>query len=473
MKILAPDTEQLAILAMLEHRKTRGRTKLLAELRPEDFGTDEGREIRKRIGILVRKNHDVDGFSVSEFREDPALSDESVEFLEVGDDLVRKAARLPAKRAKAVVAKLHELRKIRSLYAGVKEVADLCSEDYQEDTFKRAEEALLDTVQAIREDRSKKVLHLGSRRTAADVKDWLRGKLKKREGQFVSTGLRHLDQHIRGWDRGSLVVMSAPRGGGKTAMLLQMAVEQFRQGYNVGIASLEMEEDQLTDRLIANVTDTKYSQVRLREHGESQEGQEEKSRIANAWRDFEMKVSREHGNVFSVWELKDPNYKPANLELDMGQMGYDIIFVDYLSLFSSGRNEMWVAQKEHGRYLKQLAGRIRPKTVIVLLTQLSDRERVKYGTGPEEDADYWLWWRYGDEESESGVVDLRLDKARHARRGVIPARFALDRMQLRTTGGLKTAMSSYTENQQKRGGPRRDGKKQKGGYSKKPPWVRK
>lgn len=91
--------------------------------------------------------------------------------------------------------------------------------------------------------------------------------------------------------------------------------------------------------------------------------------------------------------------------------------------------------------------------IVVLLTQLSDEERVKYGKAIEENTDYWIWWRWReDEEQETGDVELKLAKARHTSPRKFPAKFMLDRMKIETQGLLPYAGSSG-EGEQGKGGP--------------------
>lgn len=427
MQTAPVNAEKRALLTILEHPRQAARKRLLAELRPDDFGTEEGTEVYNRM--LVLKRHAKDLGDVTSFVEDPTLSEDAQEFLTASPQQKRNVRALKPTQLRRIIDILHDHRKGRALYTGTQKVAELCTGDYTPTTFQEAEEAILKTLEAIREDRSKKLVQLGQGRTQAEIMEFVEKRLERQKDLFIPTGLTHLDAHTGGFQRGDLVVMSATRGGGKTAMLLQMAINQFRAGYNVGIASLEMNTESLFTRLMANVTDMPFFQMRQRYFNK-----EERRKIVRRWLRFEYETAQKHGNRFTPWDIKDPRYTPENLELDLGPFGYDVIYIDYLSLFSRERQDMWAAQKDHSRYLKHLCGRLNPKPVIVLLTQLSKEERVKYGTGPEEDADWWLWWRYGEEEAANGQVELRLDKARAGQRGLIPAKFELSKMQIHTVG---------------------------------------
>lgn len=123
------------------------------------------------------------------------------------------------------------------------------------------------------------------------------------------------------------------------------------------------------------------------------------------------------------------------LESYLAPFMYDVILVDYVTLFHSAGEDTWKMQLEYSKYLKAMAKRL--GCVVVLLTQLSDEERVKYGKAIEENTDYWLWWRWReDEEQETGDVELKLAKARHTSPRKFPAKFMLDRMKIETEGLL-------------------------------------
>ena len=434
MKLAPIKAEQRCLVVLLQN-KGKIRNYILRETRIDDFGSEEGIRIRTRIDTLIQNGRELGDTKL--FRDDPTLSDDAREFLNVGPNYLKQAGRIQLKAVKRLVSILHDYRKSRALYQTAQEITELCTKQFDENTFLNAEAALLEGVKAIREDRTKKLTHAGRMRSTKQAMRWFRQFMKPRPDQFLSTGLPALDQHMGGYQRGDLVVISAPRGGGKTALLLQCAISQFRVGLNVGIASLEMEENHLWERVVANVCEEKFWNVRARNI--------KKPGVRSMWRkwwQFERATAKRYNNMFTPWDIKDPEYMPANIELDLGPFGYDVIYVDYISLFGTGKHrDMWRAQKDHSRHLKSLASRL--NCVMVVLTQLSKDERVKYGTGPEEDADYWLWWRYGDDEVSTSDVELRLDKARHAQRCILPAKFDMPKMTIKTQGAKKPSMSTY------------------------------
>lgn len=441
--------ELKAHVIALTHPSKKARNYILSELTEEDFGTEEGLEIKKRIDALFRTHGEVG--SLSDIQEDVAISDEARQFItSIPKSGVNKAKRQSRKNIKRLVRNLHEWRKKRILTQGILDLtaigANVNNDKKSSDrtNIDEARDRLEQLLLELQIDRHKKVTHLGNRKKDKIVK-WIDDLTKERPDIFVPTGLQHLDEHIGGLQRGDLVMLSAPRGGGKTAMLLQMALKQFDMGFNVAVASLEMQEEQLYARAISNISDVPFSRVRNRATNT-----QEKKNIKEKWIKFETGIDPENEktekriNRFSLFDIKDVNYTPNNLDLEIGPGNYDVIFVDYLSLFGMSRHrDMWTAQMEYSRQLKQIAGR--RNCVVVVLTQLSKEERIKYGTAAEENADFWFWWRYGDEEAETGETQLQIGKARNSRRGIIPIRFRLSRMQVDTVGAAAASMSNYKD----------------------------
>jgi len=114
--------------------------------------------------------------------------------------------------------------------------------------------------------------------------------------------------------------------------------------------------------------------------------------------------------------------------MDLAGLQYDVVYVDYLTMFDFKGKNLWEGQIEYSRYLKTMAER--RKCVVVLLTQLNEEDRVKYGKGPEEAADWWLWWRYGDQERATGQGEIRLAKSRAGETCVLPCRFQMSVMKI-------------------------------------------
>jgi replicative DNA helicase len=68
----------------------------------------------------------------------------------------------------------------------------------------------------------------------------------------LSTGIAPLDKATRGLKPGEMITIAAPTKGGKSALALNIAMHNGLAGIPVAILSLEMNADELTDRLISS-----------------------------------------------------------------------------------------------------------------------------------------------------------------------------------------------------------------------------
>ena len=73
--------------------------------------------------------------------------------------------------------------------------------------------------------------------------------------KMVTTGNKELDEAIGGgWINGTLSIIGAPSGGGKSRALANFAVEALKQGKNVVFVTFELHEDETMANIISNIT---------------------------------------------------------------------------------------------------------------------------------------------------------------------------------------------------------------------------
>ncbi len=423
-----PQVEQRLLICALETRSPKIRAEILSNTTEEDYSSEDGSAVRARMNVLLGMGKSLG--SAVDFSEDPALSESAQAFVKSTPSRRKKAGQFSMDRVKDLVHTLKMYRSIRLIYEMQSDVSDLAIGEVNEEGIEEIGSCMEKTLVGIREGFDKQPLsHLGKRQDDEVAKKMLRKMLKFEEGQFVSTGLPGIDKHLYGWERGNLVTLSGPRGGGKSTMAMVMAINQYlKANLNVCFVSMEMSEKDLWRRVTSNISRVPHDTIRYTKYmTESQ-----RRVTGKAFKQFH-RHGRDSNCTFTVWDVKDSYFTPQKLESALAPFMYDVIFIDYLTLFSRGRQDLWEAQLEYSRYLKGTAKRL--NCVPVVLTQLSDEERVKYGKGIEENTDYWMWWKWGEEEEETGKTDLRMDKARHAAKKRFPALFMFDIMQIDTTIG--------------------------------------
>ena len=78
--------------------------------------------------------------------------------------------------------------------------------------------------------------------------------LDKKEKESINTGYKMLDNLIDGFKGGELVTIAAGTGVGKSAFVVNIALNMIDLGYNVALWSFEMSQDEVVERILSNVT---------------------------------------------------------------------------------------------------------------------------------------------------------------------------------------------------------------------------
>ncbi|MEN8078216.1 DnaB-like helicase C-terminal domain-containing protein [Clostridioides difficile] len=183
---------------------------------------------------------------------------------------------------------------------------------------------------------------------------------KRMKGEInpLRTGLRDLDNNITGFSGGDLVTIFAFSGVGKTTLATQIALNVIRQKKKVLFFSLEMPKEQIRDRIISNLTNIPFRNIK---YGRLQDEELNKVIMANGY------LSRDKGLLVSEEdELVDITSK---IQYEVLKNNIDIVFIDYINLVNITGNNKEEHQKitECTRLFKKLAKSI--KKPIVILAQ--------------------------------------------------------------------------------------------------------
>lgn len=145
----------------------------------------------------------------------------------------------------------------------------------------------------------------------------------------MPTGIAALDTLLNGGiKRRKLAVFAARPGVGKTAVLLHIAHALASSGKPIGFVSMEMDDEEISDRLTA--IESRVPQIRLR----TMLAETEKTALARAHSKFAVST---FGNSFHV--VYDGGMTMERLRGLIGgwaRQGVGAVFVDYLQLLSSG-----------------------------------------------------------------------------------------------------------------------------------------
>ena len=183
---------------------------------------------------------------------------------------------------------------------------------------------------------------------------------KRMKGEInpLKTGLKDLDNNITGFNGGDLITIFAFSGVGKTTLATQIALNVIRRKKKVLFFSLEMPKEQIRDRIISNLTNIPFRNIK---YGNLQDEELNKVIIANGY------LSRDKGLLVSEEdELVDITSK---IQYEVLKNDIDVIFIDYINLVNITGNNKEEHQRitECTRIFKKLAKSI--KKPIVILAQ--------------------------------------------------------------------------------------------------------
>lgn len=272
--------------------------------------------------------------------------------------------------------------------------------------------------------------------------------LIKRQNYFLETGKEwtankiftqfpRLDAMMGGFQPGRLIVLGARPAVGKSATLLQWAINVAKQQKHLVYMCLEMTRGQAMERLIANFTDTDLSQV---QKGTIDPAQWQ--RILDAL-DRNLPGLQEYGR----W-TENKNHTMTTIRRaarQAKQEGMEVLFVDYLQQIKPDPLDR--GQPPHvifgniSRGLKMLSMEL--NICVVVAAQLN-REFDKGEAEPqlrhlkdsgsiEQDADQVLLLDCPSDRNpmdRAGMLKMYLRKNRHGQTGSVDLYFSKDRQQV-------------------------------------------
>lgn len=276
----------------------------------------------------------------------------------------------------------------------------------------------------------------------------------------IGTGLVGFDARTKGLARGNLVILMSPRGGGKSSLSLDMSIHQYRGLHlNIGVFNFELPRDEILARILANLTGIDNSRIMAGDTTRKER------LVMSAAIGFMARVGREHR---CKYDIHTDMMNVSDIAAVTKAMGYDVIYVDYLTLIaaSAGQENMQQLDRmSHDAWaLKTLAKSA--DCLVVTMAHMTEDFQVKYSRAVENHADVVWGWRLTRSDKREGIAKIRQLKAR----GFAEFDFAL-RMNLSThrwssmsTEALEddfeptTAMAE--QQNQRRGGRRNDEEKE-------------
>lgn len=244
----------------------------------------------------------------------------------------------------------------------------------------------------------------------------------------IPTGYRDLDNSLAGMQASNLLILAARPGIGKTAFSLNIA-RAVAVDYKipVGIFSVEMSKEELTDRLL--VRQSEIDAWKLKTGRLEEEDFTHFSEAMGILADAPLFIDDTPG--ISILEMRT---KARRLQVEKG---LQLLIVDYLQLVHGRNLENRVQEvSEISMGLKNLAREL--KIPVIAVSQLSRAVEVRGGNRPrladlresgsiEQDADVVMFLYREDEENPENVT-LEIAKHRNGPTGVFKLRFVPSRV---------------------------------------------
>ncbi len=242
---------------------------------------------------------------------------------------------------------------------------------------------------------------------------------------ITGTGFHRLDQGLGGFAEGTLTVLAARPGIGKSAMAVQMARFIAGEGIGVAIFSLEMKKHDIDDRLLSAESRVSLPKLR-RKDGMSRE---ESARVSDALASGVLQK-------LPMWVDDRPTLTASQITgkaRRFVRLGAKVIIVDYLGIISQD-NHRDPRYLQIGMMCKRLRSFAKQSNVAVLcLAQINregDNERPKLShlreSGDiEQDADAVLFIHRQAEDPNKPIHDVKviIAKNRHGPTGDVDMQY--------------------------------------------------
>jgi len=442
------DIEQKIVITITETKNPDVRGYLLSNTTPNDFGDEHAANGRKRMDALLQQGKTIP--DALTFSQDTVFS-KGTQLFVGGSPLLREECKdYNLEDAKALVHRLKLARNKRAWEDTLVNVGKTTEGALDEKQLEDIANEVEKTLVVVRDGFNQQPLeHLGARQSEETAKTLLHEIIDQEAAQFVSTGIPELDKRIFGYERGNLVTISAPRGGGKSTMAMCNGIRQYLdRNHNVCFVSMEMTKKEFLRRLVSNISEVPHDSIRSGKY----KSKEDLTKVKRTWSRF-WHHGQKNNCTFTIWAVSESFFTPMKMEASLAPFMYDVIIIDYITLFHGGKLETWKMQMEYSRYLAQMAKRL--QCVVIVITQMNEEEKVKYGRSVEENTDYWLNWRWREEkEAELGKAEVRLQKARHTKPQRLLGDFHLDVMNIQCSALTEQAIVGIEadDNRVKKGG---------------------
>lgn len=395
MKLFAHNLELRAIATIC--RGGKNAELFLARLSAKHFHYPPAKTSYERVMNLMRKKGAIPSYH--ELEVDPVLDED---YRSILSNYENRDGLKSAKRIDACFESLENYRKIREVYYATKKALEAL-EDSKIDVdavIQNMSDKLASASATVQH--AEQLVHIGKGNNSTSV---VKNILYGESDPVIPTGFKTFDEKNGGFFKSGVAVLSANSGGGKSVGALQLAVNMYYAGYSTCVITLEMSEEQYMSRFLSNISGVPAARIFLKRLSA-----DDKNKVKTAYRKFV-----EYGKANNVrWTILSPK---GDMSLDQILLtckpyGFDVVTIDYISLLQDAATENQVrALGDITRKCKVFA--TSTNSLVIMLAQLNEEDKVKYARAIVENADHLWTWRYGENERETHLLTIRVDKGRN------------------------------------------------------------
>jgi replicative DNA helicase len=403
MRKFDPRTEMQVLASICNSGYEDRQFKYLSLVKRDHFGTPHVVEIFDRITKSTDESGKIPSFTA--LADDPRLSQTARQLVSTS-----RAQRYRNETDfKQGVATLATYFKARCLLQVHEQITAVLNGDAVPDNFEAVENSVESALFQMRSDGiEEKIYHGASGKT--DMYDLAkRAIMHPHTGKRFKTGWGEFDDQIGGLEPGNVMLITANTGGGKSVAALTMMTNMYRgHNQNVTYISLEMNEREVMERMLSNVTGIPYDKIRL-----GRLNTEEKKALMREFKRFNDSSS----GRYSIYSPKQ-DYTIEQLFNQVQGYGNEVIILDYLGLVKPGNYGKNTSEefqlRQMTRYAKRAAERM--GCAIILLAQLNDEGQIMYSKGIGHHVHYWLKWFFREEDETRGFVIVENGKSRNSKK---------------------------------------------------------
>jgi replicative DNA helicase len=248
----------------------------------------------------------------------------------------------------------------------------------------------------------------------------------------LSTGLADLDQMTDGIHSGEFIVIAAPTSCGKTALALQICLDNALNGVPVGFLSAEMQAVKLAIRTVAN-----KARVNMRRLSEPDlmTMTPVMASIAKA------PIYLETINGYTIGQVR------ARARRMKQQYGIKILGVENIQLLTGDGDTREQEVASISRGLKDMA--LELDIAVIGLSQLNDDGKMRESRAIGHDADSaWIIANNGEWQPKIQPVILKVQKSRDGETGDVPLTFIKENTRFEQFSNFDDVANQSADNEE-------------------------